>query len=318
MRLPPGIYLRGRIYWITYMLNGKQHFESSHSRDLRVAVALVNRRKADVAHGRITISPSQAPLFSELLQSYNGQIENPNTAKRYRLAESKLVDVVGDRSIAELSPLMFDKFKETRIKGGVTPAGVNRELALARAALNVAVQRRLIPYSPFAGVKLFNEAKHRKPPRALSYADERTILSCCDLRLGTITSFLLESGERVGEALATRWADVDFEEATITVVQSKTVAGRRVIPMSSLCKSVLLAWHSATIGASEYVFFNPQNPTVHIRSVKTAWRQCTEISRLKPFPSLRLQAFFRDKTGSGRRAGRDHRSIARAFAAGHP
>lgn len=284
MRPPTGIYKRGRIYWITYMLNGRQCFESSHSPDLRVAVALLQRRKSEIDLGCISITPSRAPLFSAVLQSYIEQIENLNTAKRYRLSADKLLEIVGDCSIAELNAFMFDKFKDIRIKDGVTPAGVNRELALARASLNVAVERRLIPYSPFAGVKLFNEANHRKPPRALSYADEKKVLGSCDLRLRTITSFLLESGERVGEALATRWVDVDFDDATVTVVHSKTAAGRRVIPMTSLCKSSLLAWRSATTGMSDYVFFNPQNPTMHIRSVKTAWRNALKTAGLSHFP----------------------------------
>jgi integrase len=54
--------------------------------------------------------------------------------------------------------------------------------------------------------------------------------------------------------------------------------------MSSLCKSVLLAWLSATKGVSEYVFFNPQNPTLHIRSVKTAWHNALKTAGLSHFP----------------------------------
>jgi len=61
----------------------------------------------------------------------------------------------------------FDRFKKLRIKQGVSPAGVNRELALARAAFNFAVERRMLAHGPLDGVKLFNEAKQRKPPRII-------------------------------------------------------------------------------------------------------------------------------------------------------
>jgi hypothetical protein len=164
-------------------------------------VALLQRRKAEIALGRISVTPSHAPLFNAVLQSYIAPIENLNTAKRYRLSGDKLLEIVGDCSISELNPFMFDKFKDIRIKDGVTPAGVNRDLALARASLNVAVERRLIPYSPFAGVKLFNEAKHRKPPRALSYADEKTVLSCSDLSSARLPA----SCWSPENALAKRW-----------------------------------------------------------------------------------------------------------------
>jgi integrase len=293
VRRPAGIYKRGRIYWITYLLKGRQCFESSHSSDLRAAVGLLQRRKAEIVQDRIVISPSQAPHFSEAIGMYISQIENQNTRKRYKLAGSVLLEHLGDPKISNLNPVHFDRFKDERISAGVTPAGVNRELALARACLNLAVERRLIPYSPFAGVKLFDETKHRRPPRSLSFAEESVVLSCCDLRLRTLVTFLVESGQRVGiEALPSKWSDLDFQEEAITVAHSKTAAGMRVIPMTTLCKSVLLEWRAATEEQSEYVFFNPQNPATHIRSVKTAWRNALKAAGLAHFPIYNCRHTF--------------------------
>ena len=251
---------------------------------MRVAVALQRRRKAEIAEGRVVISHAEVPPFSQALQTYIAQIENPNTRKRYRLAADVLLQHMGDPPIDELTPFMFDKSKEVRIAAGVTPAGVNRELALARAVLNSAVERRLIPFSPFNGVKLFNEAKHRKKPFILSFASEQSLLACCDLRLRTLVILIVETGLRVGiEALSLRWEDVNFEEGTITVHHSKTVAGQRVIPTTSFCNTALRAWRAVGAGISEYVFFNPQDTTLHIRSVKTAWRNALRKAGLPQF-----------------------------------
>ena len=266
------------------MLRGKEIFESSRSRDIRVAEALIRRRKTEIADGRIVVGPGDAPFLSVTLQTYIDQIENPNTAKRYQLSAGTLLEYIGDCRINQLTAFDFDKFKNRRLEAGVTPAGVNRELALARAALNFAVERRLIPYSPFAGVKLFNEAKHRKQPFILSFATEQSLLARCDLRLRTLVVLLVETGLRVGiEALGLRWEDVDFEEGTITVQHSKTAAGQRVIPMTFFCKAALHEWHSVGTRISDYVFFNPQNPTQHIRSVKTAWRNALKKAGLPSF-----------------------------------
>lgn len=275
------------------MLQGRQCFESSHSSDLRTAVGLLQRRKAEIAQGRIVITPSEAPRFSEAIRMYIAQTENANTRKRYELAGRVLLEHMGDPRISDLNPFQFDRFKDARIAAGVTPAGVNRELALARACLNLAVERRLIPYSLFAGVKLFDESKHRRPPRALSFAEESIVLSCCDLRLRTLVTVLVESGQRVGiEALPSKWSDMDFREEAITVAHSKTAAGKRVIPMTALCKSVLLEWRAATDGESEYVFFNPQNPARHIRSVKTAWHNALRAAGLAHFPIYNCRHTF--------------------------
>jgi integrase len=155
------------------------------------------------------------------------------------------------------------------------------------------VDRRQVPYSPFDGVKLFNEANHRKQPRTLSFVEESKILACCDLRLGTLFKVLNDSGLRVGvEALPIKRSNVDFEDGTITVVHSKTAAGRRAVPMTERCKTALLEWCSATNGMSEYVFFNPQKPTTYIRSVKTAWRNALRAAGIAHFPIYNCRHTF--------------------------
>ena len=187
----------------------------------------------------------------------------------------------------------FDHFKESRIKDGVSPAGVNRDLALPRAGFNFAVERRMLAHSPLDGVKLFNEAKLRKPPRIVSFAEEQRILMCCETRLRTIVITLLDTGMRVGiEGLRLKWPDIDFEESIIRVVQSKTAAGLRAVPMTAYVRSELQKWRTLTSGISEYVFYNPQRPSTHIRSVKTAWHNALRLAGLPPFPIYQCRATY--------------------------
>src|SRR6266480_1381354 len=164
-----------------------------------------------------------------------------------------LAPICGISRITDVDAFTFDRFKELRINASVSPAGVNRDLAVYRAAFNFAVERRL--------------------------------LMCCDLRLRTLIMVLVDTGMRVGiEALKLKWIDVDFEESIITVTQSKTTAGLRPLPMTPLVKSALLEWRVVTNGISEHVFFNPQRPSVHILSVKTAWHNALRMAGLPPFP----------------------------------
>jgi integrase len=281
MKKHAGTYDRNGIKWIQYTWQSRQYFESSHSSDIRDAKALLAKRKAELIAGRIPNRISDVPTVDGLLGLYIAQIENPATQKRYRLSQRALFPICGNCRINEVDAFTFDRFKELRLKQGVSPAGVNRDLALPRAAFNFAVTRRLLVHSPLDGVKLFNEAKHRKPPHAWSFAEEFRIRMCCDLRLSTIFTTLLETGMRIGsEALKLKWCDVDFQESTITVVRSKTAAGLRTLPMTRLVKCDLLKWHAATKGISEYVFFNPQQPSKPILSVKTAWHNTLRLAGL--------------------------------------
>jgi integrase len=275
------------------MWHGRQYFESSHSSESSDAESLLQKRKTEFELGRVAVRPSQILTVDQLLDSYIAQIENPPTQKRYKLSQRVLTPLCGNCRITDVDAFMFDRFKECRIKEGVSPAGVNRDIAVYRAAFNFAVERRLLTHTPLDGVKLFNETKNRKAPRVLSFAEEQRILMCCDLRLRTIVMTLLDTGMRVGiEALKLKWVDVDFEESIITVVQSKTAAGLRTLPMTVLVKSALLEWRVATNGISEYVFFNPQRPGVHILSVKTAWHNALKIAGLAKFPIYQCRHTF--------------------------
>jgi integrase len=62
--------------------------------------------------------------------------------------------------------------------------------------------------------------------------------------------------------------------------------------MTPLVKSALLEWRVATKGISDYVFFNPQRPSVHIRSVKTAWHNALMMAELPRFPIYQCRHTF--------------------------
>ena len=294
MKKRTGIYKRGNIYWVTYMWQGRQHFESVHSSRVCDAERRLKELKRQQKKGSVAKPmPSEAWTVDQLLNSYIAQIENPATRKRYQLSQAVLSPHFGERHIKEIDAFDFDYFKEFRRRNGVSPAGVNRDIAVYRAAFNFAVDRRLLVQSPLNGVKLFNEEKHRKPPRVLSFAEERKLLMCCDLRLHTIVVTLIDTGMRVGiEGLRLKWADVDFDESEITITQSKTAAGLRVLPMTTRVKSELQSWHNATNQVSEYVFFNPQRPDTHLRSVKTAWHHALKTAGIPRLPIYQCRHTF--------------------------
>jgi hypothetical protein len=57
----------------------------------------------------------------------------------------------------------------------------------------------------------------------------------------------------------------------ITVVESKTPAGLRMIPMTGRLKNELAQWKWQTGSTSQYVFFNPHNPAKHLGHVPKTW-----------------------------------------------
>ena len=95
MKRRPGIYKRGDIYWITYMWQGRQYFEPSHSSDMHDAEALLLKRRSELDAGRVPVRISQVLTVDELLNSYIAQIDHPATPKRYRLSQRALSPLCG-------------------------------------------------------------------------------------------------------------------------------------------------------------------------------------------------------------------------------
>jgi integrase len=91
----------------------------------------------------------------------------------------------------------------------------------------------------------------------------------------------LRSGK---EALALKWADIDFLNASIWVRESKTMAGQRIVPMSSRCNAELLRWQGL-LGPnfSDYVFPKPGHPETHLRDVRMAWANALSAAGLEHF-----------------------------------
>jgi integrase len=95
------------------------------------------------------------------------------------------------------------------------------------------------------------------------------------------------------EALSLRWEDIDFESSQLLVVESKTIAGRRTVPLSELCKLELVRWRNL-VGSeySPYVFPNLDRPAHHILCVRKTWSTALRVASVPYFPIYYLRATF--------------------------
>lgn len=114
-------------------------------------------------------------------------------------------------------------------------ASVNRELALLRRMLNVAVRERWIPANPFgAGEPLISLADEHQRERILTPAEEKALLGACTGRrehLRPIIIAALDSACRFGELIKLQWADVDLDSGVLTLLatNTKTQRARQVV-----------------------------------------------------------------------------------------
>lgn len=138
-------------------------------------------------------------------------------------------------------------------------ASVNRELALLRSILNVALDKGWLIKSPFKR-GLISVADEVKRERILTRDEERRLLAACDERTRTyklrgkeiivqdrrrehlkaVIIAALDTGMRKGELLTLRWRDVDLDNREIIVQAMNTKTLReRTVPMTTRLYSEL-------------------------------------------------------------------------------
>jgi integrase len=112
--------------------------------------------------------------------------------------------------------------------------------------------------------------------------------------LRALIVLLAETGIRSGkEALPLKWEDVDLQNGTLYVRESKTRAGVRMVPLSNLCKAELVRWKEL-MGPdySPYVFPNPSDTSVHLQCVRKPWVTALKKAKIPSFPIYNLRATF--------------------------
>jgi integrase len=168
------------------------------------------------------------------------------------------------------------------------------DLAVLRRLLNLAERQRLIARISFGQVDMLDERKTRKQPHIVTFEEQAKLMALATPHLRCLIALLVDTGLRINcEAMKLTWKDVDFEKSQLVVRESKTLAGRRVVPLSDFCKAELLRWRRLTGPEfSAFVFPNPSNPSNHLGSIRKTWSTALRNALLDSFPIYSLRATF--------------------------
>ena len=144
--------------------------------------------------------------------------------------------------------------KETRKRGRLSPATINRRFAFLRHVLMVALKDGLLTRNPVSALKFFPEQK-----RTRYYTDsELTRLQAyMEEDHWKLVAFAIETGLRRADQFSLKWSQIDMETSTLVLPLPK---GRKTlhIPLSDGAKSILRSLDSFL--TSPYVFPSPDTP----------------------------------------------------------
>jgi len=288
------MYRRGKIWWMAYMADGRQHCESTGTSNKQLAKKILDKRKGEIAEGRFNLPRSNPPTLKTWADQFLETVAHPNTKRVYGSCIQSLSNFFGDARLSHVTPGRVEEFKLSRTKAGAGPAIINRDLAVLRQLMKRAVRQRFIGRSPFEEVDFLEERSYRRQAYILTFEEQKKLEAVATPLLRTLAVLLTETGLRViKEALPLKWDDVDLDSRVLFVRQSKTQAGIRTMPLTQLCTKVLAEWRRLTgQDFSSYVFANPNNLQAHLKSVRKPWTRALKNAKIAYFPIYNLRATF--------------------------
>ena len=234
-------------YWyIRYWINGKEKKEAVGrvgAATKTQAQARLEDRRRQVRLGQYDMIGTYIPTLSEFTVEYLSYVRNVVKKRSWRRDELSLryLNVFfGDRKLSAIIPKDIQDYQSRRLKDGMRPATVNRELACLKHLFNTSIQRsKFFGDNPVSRVKFLEE--NNQVERVLSLDEERRLLDVCAPHLKPLVLTALNTGMRKGELISLRWENVDLNSGIITIEASNSKSKQlKRIPLNSRLRQILL------------------------------------------------------------------------------
>lgn len=305
-----------KTYYLTYVLKSGKRGRVKLGRAPGITVAqareLAKDQLADVTKD---IDPQEKKREARrernahTLRSYLNQEYGPwvlahrprsgaGTKKRIEVCFADLLD----KKLTDLHSFHVERWRTGRLRDGIKPGTVNRDLTALRAALSKAVEWGLLVAHPLAGLKP-SRVDHSPKVRYLSAEEEAGLRQALDARearlreerasanawrrqrgygektdltaaafadyLKPMVIVSLNTGLRRGELLGLRWGSVDLLRKLLTVEGHSAKSGRtRHVPLNAEALDALTRWQEQN-GGDGLVFEGRDGKAFY--SVKKAW-----------------------------------------------
>jgi integrase len=233
-----------------------------------------------------------------------------------------------DEPLSTFNAWRLESWRRDRLKAGVKPVTLNRQLDTLRAALRKAVEWSVIATHPLAGLKRMKVDDDERV-RFLSDIEENRLRDALVQRetnlraardrfnawreqrhkaalpvrteefadhLRPLVLVALNTGLRRGELFSLRWSDIDFDHAMLTVRAAAAKSGdSRHVPLNAEAAGVLKGWKKQTKPASEEAFVFPGDNGARLTNVNKSWATLCKLAKLADFRFHDLRHSFASK-----------------------
>ncbi|HTT17765.1 MAG TPA: site-specific integrase [Candidatus Sulfotelmatobacter sp.] len=231
---------------------------------------------------------------------------NKRCIKHLRAAfgETRLMDVTADSIDLYLRERLRTRISvKTKLGskqlGTVKSTTVHQEFRVLRRMLNVAVRKKLLAVNPCSSVEFPVAVKGLFRPHYVSWSEQQKIESHAPPYLRNVIRIITETGLRIyKELLPMKKDQVDLQNALAWIPDSKTPNGIAEVPLTSLAIEALKS-QMAISGEGPYLYPSDQNPTGHLKKLKTVWRKTLKRAKVAYFRIYDLRSTYATRLSAG-------------------
>lgn len=266
-------------FYIDFSAEGKrkrEHIGTSKS----LAETVLKKRLVEVAEGKYLDKKKEDRIkFEDFAKEYL-DLHSKTNNKTWQKFDTSIINSLNKfflgKYLDEITPHMVERFKSDRMKD-VTPATINRNLAVLRSMFNKAITwGKFTGTSPLRTIKSFKENNQRL--RFLEQDEINKLLSVCNKTLRSIVVVALNTGMRRGEILGLKWRDLDIKRSVIYLHVTKN-GEKREVQINEPVKTELIRVRKHP--QSEYIFCKKDGSP--IGDIKKSFLTAMRKSGIKDF-----------------------------------
>ena len=132
---------------------------------------------------------------------------------------------ISNMKISDITHMDIQKYVKDMTKDGYAKNTIKKNARVLTAALKFAAANRIISYDPTVGIKFPRQAAEGTERDVSAYSVEEQkklipVLKATFTYFSLILQFILETGLRVGEAIALDWTDIDLKKRSVSVTKT--------------------------------------------------------------------------------------------------
>jgi integrase len=290
------IFKRGRVYWYHFIFNGQHVQRSTKQGNPHTARQIEAAYRTKLAKGEVGIVERKpAPMLKDFAQRFIDAVQvrsagKPRTVEFYAQQLSRLLEfeALANTKLTDIDESLIESFIQHR-SAQVSRATVNRALATLRRLLRLAQEWRVIDRTP--RIRMLNGEGHRD--FVVSHSQETQYLESAPQPLRDIALLIVDTGLRVGEALALQWGDIHLDAdgsrlGYLHVREGKSRQAKRNVSLTMRVRKMLVGRYFA--GISGCVFPGDKGGPIPVSSldhVHSRVRRALKLPQVFVLHSLR-------------------------------